>query len=295
MRTSLSLVALAALACAPPVEQPERIDPNQADYDEAFDFLSDDLRDLANTTAEGALEGTFAMKSISATLVDTGVAGTQRGGGVNFRIVRRSYDEETFEYAQTSELCGGFNFEVAGVETSPPEATYRLVPESTEEVLRAEPERGVLLSAKHLQLWAVRDLPDPFETALPTTAEEAAEAPHVDRIFDMDDDGEPGMTLQVTGLVEGEVYAAQRKRVDFTGVVVDPDLTVGWAFTSYNSVVLGASNPLFEAADPAASDPHPDLDESWFEERRVDDGIDCDGLMAEVDDGLFSQVPLWRQ
>lgn len=289
------VVVLPAASCAPPPEPDEDAGPavDRADLDAAWQALNDDVKALAVPLEKGALAGTFAARSSSATIVDTVFAGYQTGGGVNYRLVTRSYDDEAGHYVQESRLCGGYNYEVSGVTLFVPEETYRKVPPSTEEVVRVDDERGLVLADGHLQLWALRDLPDPFETPLPETAEEAMEPPHSERIYDMDDDGNPGMTMDVTGAVTAEVYAIQRKRFSTTGVVTSADESVGFVDTLYDALVLGGDNSLLEYADPSRGETHPDPNESVYQELRLADGDDCADVMARVEAGDFDERARW--
>jgi hypothetical protein len=268
--------------------------PWREDFDSAFDALDPEIQELAVSVEAGALAGTFAMRAVSSTLVDTGILGTHRGGGVNHRLLTRVWNEEEQVYDQQSVLCGGFNFETAGVTTGV-EGTdvYRAVADSTE-VVRVDPDSGVLLADGHLQLWGMRDLPEPATTPLPETIEEAMESPWVDEyIFDMDDDGEMGITLYVdgenaAGSAQGVIYAIQRKQVRLTGVTTSPDRAVGWVETTWESLALGSEPDLLQYLYLGSATPHPDQDLSWFEIIRVDDGSDCDDVEAFIDSGAFA-------
>jgi hypothetical protein len=295
------LLGISLCACAPgggsndagPVGGPPP-NPRAEDLAATWEDLPGAVQALASPVEPGALEGTFALRATSATIVDTQVFGFQTGGGVNYRLLRRTWNADVGSYTQSSELCGGYNYEVAGVVTEAPQTTYRRVPDSTEEEVFVDDETGAFISTGHVQLWGVRDLPDPRTTPLPATKEEAAEEPHASRIYDMDEDDQPGITLLVSGLVEGEVYAAQRKTVDQTGVVTGADGASGFTTTTYSTVILGADNPLVEAADPSGAEPHPDANESWFSEQRVEDGMDCAALMERVAAGEYDpETPPW--
>ena len=250
----------------------------------------DELGVQAIPAEPGSLEGTYALKVISATLVHVPVPGIgdQLGGGVNYRLVRRTWNPDEGFYEQRSQLCGGFNFEVAGVTTGSPESTYRAVPESTQEIVRVDHERGTYTAEGHVQLWGI-DLPDPLTSELPATIEEAAEPPHSDRIYDMDDDGDPGITLYVSGLVTGEVWAIQRKTVDTTGLLQGSDQVLGVATNGYESLTLGDDIALYDP-NTGSSEPWPDPKESWFEEVRIDEGSDCDDVMRAEEDGLIHRI-----
>lgn len=238
----------------------------------------------------GAAVGTFATKVLNVTLVKVPVLGDYAGGGVNYRLLRREYDAATDTYAQRSVLCGGYNFEVAGVTTSLPESSYRAVPESVDEVVTITAD-GSYTQRGHLQLWGLRDLPDPVTTALPENKEAAAEDPWPARIYDMDDDDKPGATTIVSGAVNGEVYVAQRKTVANSGVVLGPDHVVGLATNSNEVVQLGNNNALLDRQSEGSAEPHPDPKRSWFEEARVADDADCDDVMRAEDDGVLNVLP----
>jgi hypothetical protein len=247
----------------------------------------DDIGIEAIPVAPGEAAGTFALKVVNTTLVHIPVLGDAAGGGTNYRLVKRTWNVDDGAYDQTSRLCGGYNVEVGGVTTTLPESTYRAVPESTAERVTIDDD-GTYAQTDHLQLWGLNDLPDPFTTPLPADKEEAQQSPHDDRIVDMDDDGNPGVTAQITGAVQGDVFIIQRKTVTTRGIVLGPDRALGLAQNTNEVVQLGNTNPLLDRQSEGSSEPHPDPRRSWFEEVRVDDDADCDLVMRAEDDGLLS-------
>jgi hypothetical protein len=237
----------------------------------------------------GEAAGTFALKTLNTTLVKTPF-GDEAGGGTNYRLVKRTFNADANVYEQTSQLCGGFNVAVLGVTTDLPESTYRAVPESTAERVTVD-DAGQYQQTDHLQLWGIKDLPDPFETALPKDKDEALVEPHSDRIYDMDDDDQPGVTSIVSGAVNGEVYVVQRKTVTTSGVVLGPDQAIGLAVNTNELVQLGNSNPvIFDRQSEGSSGPHPDPKRSWFQEVRIDDDSDCDFVMGAEEAGILSTL-----
>lgn len=253
--------------------------------------FDDDIGVQAIPAPAGSHAGTFALKTRNQTLVHVPVLGDYEGGGDNFRLVTRTWDVDREVYVQESSLCGGYNFEVAGVVTEAPRSTYRAVPASTAEEVVVDHDTGTYVATGHLQLWALRDLPDPYTTPLPTTKEEAAQAPWTERIYDMDDDANPAMTLFVSGAVEGEVYAFQRKTVDLDGIILGPDHAIGLARNTNEALTVAASNALVDRQSEGSSEPHPDPKRSFFEEVRIDDGADCDDVMAAAEDGTLPELP----
>ena len=263
---------VAAAGCAP-------VEPH---YD-------DDIGIEAVPIAAGEAAGTFALKVVNTTLVHIPVLGDAAGGGTNYRLVHRTWAPDDGVYRQTSRLCGGYNVEVGGVTTTLPESTYRAVPESNAEVVTVDGD-GTYQQTGHLQLWGLKDLPEPFSTALPANKDEAQQSPHQDRIYDMDDDDNAGVTAHITGAVQGDVFIIQRKTVTTHGVVLGPDRALGVAQNTNEVVQLGNTNPLLDRQSEGSSEPHPDPRRSWFEEVRVDDDADCDLVLRAEDDGLLSVV-----
>ena len=125
---------------------------------------------------------------------------------------------------------------------------------------------------RYREFWAVQGLND--DEPLPTDKESAV-------FYDMDGDTNPGATLTASGLVDGEVYVAQRKTVDQQGVVQGTDSSFGLAQVKKEGTVLGASNDLL--LNEAPRTPHPNPKNSWWVEVRIDDGAGCDGVTAARD------------
>lgn len=253
-------------------------------------FFSSELGVEAVPVEAGAHAGTFALKTLNVTQILVPGIDPIDGGGENLRLVTRTYNVDDDVYEQRSELCGGTNYEVAGVVTEAPRSTYAAVPACETERVTISPD-GAYTATGHLQLWALQNLPDDLRTALPEERSEAFEAPWDERIYDMDGDGQPGFTLVVGGgLGSGEIYAVQRKTVDLEGVVLGPDRAIGLAANTNETLTLGASNPLIDRDSEGSARPHPDPKRSWFEEVRLPDGATCDDVMSAVEDGLLSDI-----
>ncbi len=253
--------------------------------DPVFD---DDIGVTAEPAPVGSLAGTFGIKTVNSTLVHAGPLGEQQGGGANFRLVTRTYDDLADVYLQESRLCGGFNFPVLDAVLAVPESIYRKVAPSTEERLVVSAD-GTYTATKHIQLWALKDLEDPFNDELPATREEALDSPLV---FDMDEDDKPGITSFVTGPIVGEIYVYQRKTVSLKGVTLGADHAVGLAQNKNEALTLGTDNDLLDRQGEGSAEPFPDPKESWFEEIRLADDADCDDVMqASEDDKLHRLRP----
>ena len=251
-------------------------------------FFSNDIGVAAIPIERGAHAGTFALRTTNTTQINVAGIDPLEGGGENFRLVQRTYLEADDVYLQRSEMCGGFNYEVAGVVTAAPASTYQAVPPSEDERVTIGDD-GAYGSTGHLQLWALQNLPE--ETALPEERADAFEAPWTDRIFDMDGDEQPGFSLVVgSGLGNGKIFAIQRKTVDLAGVVLGPDKAIGLADNANETLTLGADNPLIDRDTEGSSQPHPDPKKSFFEEGRLADDATCAQVLTAIDDGVLGRL-----
>lgn len=127
-------------------------------------------------------------------------------------------------------------------------------------------ERGGQLRLEQRRTWTVlgAQLRAPRTEPLPTQASDA-------RVLDQDQDGKPGVTVRVDGLVEGEVYVAQRSWSDWVGEVRSPSLIQGRVRFDQEQVVLGATSELLKEP-PLAT---PDLRRSSLVLQRLEPGATC--------------------
>ena len=107
---------------------------------------------------------------------------------------------------------------------------------------------------------------------LPETSEDA-------RVYDQDNDGKAGLTLIVTGLVDGEMYVIYRTSPALSGKTVASDAIEGALTVSSEQVVLG-SDPtnLKDLTKPGVADPTACA--SYFRMVRVADDADCAFVIA---------------
>lgn len=93
------------------------------------------------------------------------------------------------------------------------------------------------------------------------------------RVRDADGDGEPGMTVRVDGIVDGEIYVVQRTSAEFHGELLSPKKISGAISWRSEQSVVGASSSFLESNPDAR--PHPDPDKSFFRMRRVPSSATC--------------------
>jgi len=119
------------------------------------------------------------------------------------------------------------------------------------------------------------DLEDPWSDPLPTESTDP-------RVTDPDADGHPGATVQVSGMIDGEVYMVQRLVRELRGTM-QPDGTMrGAVIGGTESEVMGASNVMLRTFTPRF-EPDRGGSDNRFEWIPVQADLDCDSLVADAD------------
>ena len=117
-------------------------------------------------------------------------------------------------------------------------------------------------------------LADPEHDELPTAADD-------ERVVDGDDDGHPGVTVQIRGMLNGDIYLVQRGWFTLRGTATGGDRIDGRIQWGEDRSMLGASNPLL----PAIPSSRPDTDPatSYFRTTRVDPALTCAQILEQRD------------
>jgi hypothetical protein len=101
------------------------------------------------------------------------------------------------------------------------------------------------------------------------------------RILDADRDGHPGLTVQVRGLIDGDLYVVQRDTSEMTGELsADQTRISGTMRWRVQQAVLDATS-VFLTGDPPDSKQHRDPKRSTFQMARVAPGASCAALIAQ--------------
>jgi len=98
------------------------------------------------------------------------------------------------------------------------------------------------------------------------------------RVIDQDEDGLPGMTVNINllGALEEQIYVVQRFQYELEGVVISPDRIEGLIDWTDEQVILAATNPMLLAG--AESQPDPDPSKHVFIMLRAQEAWTCDWL-----------------
>ena len=166
------------------------------------------------------------------------------------------------------QLCATWGNEVFGT-------TWSFVPDF--------PERRGILERPVVQLDDDGFEAGPYADLLGTDVESGPlpEEPDDPGVVDMDDDGNPGVTVFIdNAIVSGQVYIAQRSTTTLRGSWVDADTATGPFETVTESNTLDASNALLRLQGPG-NEPQPD--KSFFVLMRIEPTLDCAAIDEQAE------------
>lgn len=120
--------------------------------------------------------------------------------------------------------------------------------------------RGVNLSA-------------PLTDTMPTDATD-------ERVVDQDGDTNPGISLVITGALQGELYVIHRHKASLTGALESDTRISGRTAWTTDQVILGSTPPTLAEQDPKPQT-HPDPSKSTFVMVKAEASDDCAALNAK--------------
>lgn len=241
---------------------------------------------------EGSLAGTWLGQFQVGSVVDVPVVGPRYGGSSSGRLVKLRWDAGSGTYAAETTWCWAEVFEVEGLQHAFDDAGIARLRQGTA-TITADHAHGAVNFSRVLDLWGVRDLPDPYDTPLPTH-DDYTQAPQSSWVFDEDGDGHPGFTDHMSGTVEGDAYVLVRTIFAPHGVARSPDELVGLvAPERLEQRILDSTSSLWAVQQDALEtrqSPDPDPRQSWFQVVRAGEGATCDDVRAARADGRLAAV-----
>ena len=206
-------------------------------------------------TYQERFNGTWAHYSQISTCVDIGSSLEQ----LNRSLYRVKVEElEHGGMIEEWEACEIDLTPVISVRAQVPEALRQSVyPMETRrgQVVGAPPLRHYM-SGPMVELWGVR-MDEPSVDPMPADAAD-------DRIYDMDEDGEPAVTLKLGDTCQA--YMVQRRVNSYYGALIEPGLIEGEALSVTEQLIIDASSPLCKTSYQTRSHPS----RSHFRRARVD-------------------------
>ncbi len=236
---------------------------------------------------KGSLAGTWAQTVLFSTIVAVPVLGDRDGGGRSTRLVTRRWLPAEERYEESFVRCTNQIFDVEGARTIVlPHTLAKIAP--VVHSSQATHGAGGYQSDPVLELWGVRDLPEPFETPLPTP-DNYTRPPQSDQMWDEDEDEHPGVTVHMRGTISGELYVVKRSVYTFDGTIVEADRIQGLvASTKAESNSVDSTVSWMKGT--GASRPNEDPLESWFEMIRLVPGASCEAVADAVASGRLSSA-----
>ena len=116
------------------------------------------------------------------------------------------------------------------------------------------------------------DLADPKRDDLPTDADD-------ERVIDQDNDGHPGVTASVDGLITADVYFVQRQKMSYFGTRTSAGDLMGEIVDASEQNIIGATNSLLDNS----SEPTPVPEASSILFLPVERELSCDQLNDSID------------
>ena len=216
------------------------------------------------------LSGTWAQKVVNTSVSRIPVVGRVTSVSTAYLLV--DIDQNGDQLELESQACDlQLDSSQEAVRTIVPPRFVRAMSEQTRtaRLLRDGNEVEFVAPRKTTTL-GVR-LRNPSHERLPTEPDDA-------RVIDQDQDGHPGVTLYLRGLVNAELYVVQRGWDALRGEVGGDSRIDGLVTWNTEQEVLGSTN-IF-ARSPPDSSPHPDRDRSYFRTTRVDGSTTCSDLLS---------------
>ena len=141
-------------------------------------------------------------------------------------------------------LAGGNSF----VTTTVPDKVPQSTPSSTQPIKVCENGSAVSWQRDQATVIVSCNLTDPLKDALPTTDTDP-------RVTDQDADGKLGVTIKISGFVNGDVYTVQRQRFTYTSTALPAAGKASGATVDRSEQnTIGATNPTLKTKVPIAPD-----------------------------------------
>jgi hypothetical protein len=240
MRRASALLLLLLSSCSAP-EAPRG---EFADRDAQADGTRNDAPSDAVSEGESVLvpDGIWLLWAETSSCIKLGASGLETLSESVMRIELSQSAPDVL--VQKLKNCVIEQSPVLGVPTTFPQALIDSIPSRTFTSLLDAPTTGATYQSQlDVEVWAAK-LADPVHDTLPINASDP-------RVYDMDGDGKPGVTLLVGASCQMQVV--ERSFARWTGTVTSGDRIEGGGQTSYEQNVLSASSGF------CASNPPP-----WF-------------------------------
>jgi hypothetical protein len=231
-----------------------------------------DGSDLADASTPAALAGTWAKQMVF--FSESSALGiTSRSKVERLLLVRATSDGD--QLVTSEEHCEVNTVSSAAAKIGFPESLVRALPMRRQTfTLRDEAGQLRLAAPATVEVLGAR-LADAANDPLP-------QSPSDPKVFDLDADGQPGVTIQVSGRVvliniNARIYVTQRTLTQESGTLRDSQTIAGSLRWSMEQYTMGSDNSILARLTPSIT---PRLDGSEFTMRKLSDDATCATLKA---------------
>ena len=187
--------------------------------------------------ARSIFQGHFALRVQSTTEQELPVVGLARSTSYTYKLLIISEAEGIFSAAE--KFCT-IRMETEGpAAPSVPMALVNSIPTFTAPLKISQQEGIWQWERVRSGLVLGAELDDPLNDLLPSEENDG-------RVYDQDMDGYPGVTLNISGLIEGEIYAVIRYVDTISGSVTADGIWEGITRDETEQIVIGASQDILK-------------------------------------------------
>jgi hypothetical protein len=209
------------------------------------------LAALTCSAAPPDLEGDWVMLQVYPRIADLPLVGESTQ--TSYVVQRVEIEQDGLSLVMFDRYCFTVIEESSPLaKTEIPDAFMRsLRPSPRTATLHEKEGEFILVQPPYIELRGTL-LDNPASDELPLDPEDP-------RVIDQDEDGFPGMTVNVTllGLMQAQIYVAQRVQYQLRGVVTSMDRIEGLIGWTDEQVILAATSPLLMAGAESVADPDP--------------------------------------
>jgi len=224
------------------------------------------------------LSGVWAQQQVTSAIASAPLVGESITTSTN--ILRMELEQQGGRVTMTAQVCSITQQSTSNAGTTiVPQAFIDAIGLSDRSVTLVPTDSGYRFQqARYVRILGM-DLEDDANEPIPTDENDP-------RVVDSDNDGHPGVTVVVEGIVDGQVYLVQRHWKELCGDVMSEDAVDGYIRWGTDQHVVAGSN--FVLSRTPEAEPHPDWELNRFKLRRIDPTWTCDDIIANQET-IFSE------
>jgi hypothetical protein len=222
--------------------------------------------DLANLVI-----GSYAMQSTTAATQMVPILGKMSSTTVELGLVDIARSGTGLSFTERG--CHVTVIGSATAMTTVPDAIPRSVPPTVSSLELVKNGSQVTWKKPAVAVAVGAHLANPDTDALPTTPDDP-------RVWDQDGDGNPGVTVMISGIVSGKIYVVQRQRAIYSGTVSGPQALSGTVSDASDQSIIGSDNSVLKQNISSTPDPDPSKNPIRF--AKLTGAYTCDQLVSQA-------------